>query len=95
MNPDPFRQQSCNGGRNGGRCHYSTIPLFLLGADFTGFGLNRQDAKYAKGFWFFPDRGKTDQEKATPDYILSRTRLPHVAKHCGQVSLITLFLFSL
>jgi len=35
-------------------------------ADFAGFGLNRKGAKNAKGFWGFPDRGKTDQEKATP-----------------------------
>ena len=34
----------------------ATIPLFFFGtdcADFTGFGLNRKGAKYAKGFLGF------------------------------------------
>ena len=44
-------------------------------ADYTAFGLNREGAKTAKGVLFFPDRGKTDQEKATPDYILARITL--------------------
>ena len=42
--------------RNGGRCYLLT----LFGTDFTdftGFGLNRQGAKYAKGFFCFSGSG--------------------------------------
>jgi hypothetical protein len=44
------------------------VPFFF-GTDYTDytvFCLGREGAKDAKGFLVFPDRGKTDQEKATP-----------------------------